>query len=83
MCFVFRITVFEVSEHFRFLKYCHASPPKNRHFYFAVVKKLKYHELQKGLKLQKCLHAWLSTLDKIPHEGHTFCASDVSLGCLA
>ena len=59
MCFVFGVVVFEVSKHFKFVKYCHASLPQNRHFYFAVLKKLKYHEHQKGLS------AWLSTLDKI------------------
>ena len=63
MCFVFGIMVFEVSKRFKVLKYCHASLPLNRHFYFAVLKNLKYHEHQKGLS------AWLSTLDKIHHKG--------------
>lgn len=80
ICFVFRIMACEVSKHFTFLNYVHASLLQNRHLYLAVVKKLKYCELQKGLKLQKGLCAWLRILGKIYHEGNTFCVSTMFLG---
>ena len=74
MCFVFGIVVFEVSKHFKFLKYCHASLPQNRHFYFAVLKNVN------TMNIKRVSLPGLAHLTKYTTKGNTSCESNMFPG---